>query len=336
MRPLSAVVLAAAVLLFGFILVRVDLAETWQLLLNVGWSGVAVILAVYLLTFVIDTATWFVTIPSAALRLTTFHRLWQVMMYGEALNKVLPLASVGGEPVKAMLIKRHLGVGFHEGTASIVLFHTVATVALVVFVLIGFLLMLDSPALAGHRLNAAIGLGVFTVGATLMLVLQRLQVVSGLGEWVSRKAWGEGLRRGLAAVRDIEQRLIEFYARRPKRFALAFTLAFANWVLGVVEVYLAMRFLGAEVSFAEAWIIEAVVVLVRSALFVVPANIGTQEGTFVFICAALIGSASVGLGTAAIIRLRGLLWILWGLLIGVQVERSRPVAGTGSDTNPGV
>ncbi len=327
MKALSGVVLVLGIALFAVVLYYTDLTETWERLRLIHWTGAAVIVLVYFASFLCDTATWYMTIRSASLRARWVYRLWQVMMYGDALNKVLPLASFGGEPVKALLVKRHLEVGYREITASLILFHTVSTIGLVAFSLVGLVLLLAHDALDPTlRTVAGIGMGLFSAGVALFYVLQRFQALSRLGAWVSRERWGRRVQHWIALVRDVEDRLVAFYTREPKRFGLALAYALLAWALGLVEIYFAMMFLGYPITWSEAWIIEAVVVMVRSALFVVPAAVGTQEGAFVAICAAIAGSPAVGLAVSAVIRVRGIVWIVWGLLIGWRLERLRPVA----------
>ncbi len=332
MKTLSAVLLAVGVTLFSVLLYQTDLAEVWQHLLTLGWAGAAVVFVVYLVTYITDTATWYATLPSAKPRVGWVYRFWQIMMYGDSLNKVLPLASFGGEPVKAILAKRHLGVGYRDCTASLVLFHTVSSVALALFLLFGLGLMLTTDWLdQSYRLAGAVGMTLFAIAIAVLVLLQRRHALSRLTSWIAGDRWGERIDSAIQIIQDIEKRLVTFYTGEPRRFRLALSWAFANWTLGAVEIYLVMMFLGHPVSFADAWLIEAVVVLVRLALFVVPANIGTQEVTFVVICGAITGSPTIGLAAAAVIRARGMLWVLWGLLIGWRLERLSPPAAFAAD-----
>ena len=56
---------------------------------------------------------------------------------------------------------------------------------------------------------------------------------------------------------------VDFYRHSPGRFMMTVMLSFINWALGAVEVWIAFYLLGSPVTFAEAWIIEALVQLVR-------------------------------------------------------------------------
>ena len=114
-------------------------------------------------------------------------------------------------------------------------------------------------------------------------------------------------------IKDVDEKLVEFYTCHHARAAFAFVLAFVNWVLGVTEIYITMFFLGHPITMTEAWIIEAVAQLVRVATFVIPASIGAQEGAFMVIGAAVTGSPTVGFAVALVRRAREIIWIGWGM-----------------------
>ena len=109
---------------------------------------------------------------------------------------------------------------------------------------------------------------------------------------------------------------MHFYSTERRRFALSVLGAFGDWCSGALAVYIAMHLLGHPVSAADALVIEAFVMLVRSTFFFVPGDLGTQEAAHVLICTAVTGSPALGLALAAVRRARDLLWIAWGLAIG--------------------
>ncbi|MGH6947891.1 MAG: lysylphosphatidylglycerol synthase domain-containing protein, partial [Kiloniellales bacterium] len=106
-----------------------------------------------------------------------------------------------------------------------------------------------------------------------------------------------------------------FYVGQPGRFALAFLLALANWAVGALELYMVMHFLERPIAFADAWLIEAAVQLVRTGAFFIPAGLGAIEGVLVLFYAVVVGDGALGLVVAVIRRARELLWILWGLAL---------------------
>ncbi len=317
MRLLTAILLFAGVVLFGVILSRSDLSQVWEYVRQLGWLGVAAVLGIYCVSFTCDISAWSLTFRGHRTSLRWLSRLWRVQMVGEALNNVTPLGSLGGEPVKAALLNRHYGIGYRESAATLVLAQTIAIIAQILFMSASFVLMLRSDALDdSYRIAAGGALFVLCVLIGLFFGVQRFRVASRTGGWLGRGRMGERLQRALGVVEDVEDRLVAFYVETRGRFAGAVALQLINWMLGALEIYVVLHLLGYPVAFTDAWLIEGTVVLVRSALFLVPGSVGTQEATFLIVCGAITGSPDVALAMALIRRARELLWVCLGLLIG--------------------
>ena len=313
MRILTAVLLLAGVILFGVILSRSDLSQVWEYVRQLGWLGVAAILGIYVTAFLCDVSAWTLTFRDRQFGARWLSRVWRVKIVGEALNNTTPLGSLGGEPVKAALLNRHYGVSYRESVATLVLNQTITITAQILFMSASFVLMLRSDALdTSYHFAAGGALGVLCV----LFGFQRYRVASRTGGWLGRSWLGKRLDRALGIIGDVEDRLVSFYIGARRRFATALCLQFTNWMLGAVEIYVVLDLLGHPVSFTDAWLIEGTVVLVRSAFFLVPASMGTQEAAFLIVCGAITGSPGLALAVALIRRGRELFWISLGLLIG--------------------
>ena len=310
-----------AYLLFGIgllalVAVQVDLAEVWDEAWRVGW-GMLWLLFLYFLAFVIDSYTWQMALVEVPLGLRWFYRTWKIRMVGEVFNTVIPAGGMGGEPVKVELLKKYYGIGYREGTASLILGKTINTLAMVLFLAVGFVLMWGIPQLGpAFRWVAGLGLAAFAVGTWLFYAVQRWKVSSLAGTWLARFRFARKLEAVLHHIHDMDERLVRFYTRYRLRFALAMGLAWLNWVLGAVEIYYTLQFLGKPVSLAEAWVIESAAQLVRAGAFLIPAGIGVQEGTFLVVLAAMTGSSTLGAAVAVVRRFREALWLAWGAFLG--------------------
>ena len=327
MRTFTALLLLAGLALFGVVLHQTDLAEVWHHVRRLGLAEITIIILVYCGSFLADVASWLLTFPSAKVTLRWLRRLWLIQMFGNALNMVTPLASFGGEPVKAVLLNRHYGVGYREATATLVLAQTIGAIGLLIFLMTSFLLLLATAALpASYRLTAGIALTILAALVAVFFLMQRHRFVSRAGAWMGRGKFGDRAQHALQVIQDVEGHLIDFYLRNRMRFAMAVILALINWIFGAVEIYIMLAFLGHAVSFADAWMIEGGILLVRTALFFVPANIGTQEGTFLLVCGAITGAPALGIAAAFIRRFRELLWTFLGLAIGWRFSYRRRMA----------
>ncbi len=324
MRLLKIFYLGLGVLLLGFVVAEIDLAEVALQVAKVGY-GIIVIVGIYFVAFAIDSVTWQMTIRGVPLDLVWAYRVWKLRMVGESFNAVIPAGGMGGEPVKASLLKSHYGINYREGTASLILAKTINMIALVIFLIGGFALMIEGQALPkAYEYVAGFGLLAFAVGVFLFFVIQRLSITSLTGTWISRWRIGRRLEDILHHIHDMDERLVHFYTQAKGRFAGALFLALVNWMLGVVEIYYALVFLDRPITWAEAWIIEAVAQMVRTGAFFIPAAIGVQEGAFLLVCGAITGSPSIGVAVSVIRRIREVIWIIWGFAVGALYSIKSP------------
>lgn len=309
--------LAIGLALLGYILADAELTEVWRQTLAFGAAGTALIVALYAIEFLTDVAGWLITFGALPLKGSWLRRLYLVRMVGEAFNVLTPMASMGGEPVKVVLLKKYYGVPYADASASVLLAKTTNLISLVFFLAGGLVLMLRDPRFStAEILVAGSGLLVFCCAVFSFFLVQRLRVSSRASAWLSRCRAGGRVGEYLHHIEAFDARLVDFYSGRKGRFAAALILALCAWFVGALSIYYTMMLLGTPVSFTDAWIIEAFAQLVRAGTFFIPASIGAQEGAFVLVCAILTGSASSGLAAAFVRRFREMIWIGGGLLLG--------------------
>lgn len=302
--------------LLGLVLYETDLAEVWGRIRQVGW-GFALIFLIYFVAFLFDVGAWRMTLTRPPGDGPWFYRLWKLRMVGEAFNSITPLATMGGEPVKAVLLKKLYGVPYREGAASLVLTKTTILLALVVFLSGGFFVMMGFATLPpSFKLAAGAGLFAISLGILLFYLVQHRRITTQTLRRLLRGRLAQRLEGALHHVQDFDGRLVRFYTGDRRRFAGAFLLALASWFVSVLELYVAMALLGHPVTFGEALVIETVAELVRAGAFFIPGRIGAQEGGFMVVCAAVTGSPTLGLTVALVRRIREIVWIVWGLALG--------------------
>lgn len=297
------------------ILTKVDFRSTADKLLMFGWLGFGLVLGLYLIAFWIDAASWLLAIETAPFSWLWTWRAFSARIAGEAYNSLIPAAGMGGEPIKAEILKRRFGISLKVGGASLIIAKTVNMIALVAFLIFGFAIIQGMGALPNTvKMFAGLGLAILICATAGFFFLQRYRLTSRLARYLTRASHRDWVRRSLTNIEDIDQIFVAFYRNRFSRFAWALSLASVNWFLGIVEIYVVMIFLGHPVDWAVAWVIEAATQMMRTAAFFIPAAIGVQEGTFLFVCGLLTGNPTLGIAAALIRRAREIVWISVGLI----------------------
>lgn len=315
MKYLKFIFLGFGLTILGVILHQTNLQEVRHHLGLVGFTGVALVLFLYLIEFCTDVWAWQLAFNSVPMTLKWTSRLFLIRMVGEAFNRVTPMASLGGEGFKAVLLKSHYQITYAETSTSLIIAKTLNTLSLVIFLAIGLF-----PLLLSHELSASFkavtgwSFAIFGCAIIAFVLVQRFRLVSWFTRRVGHTRWGGQVAKLLHKLREVDDQLVEFYSN-PKRFSIALFAGFLNWPLSAFEIYCLMRFLDHPIAFSEAWLIDTVAQLVRAITFLVPANVGALEGSLVVVSTAVLGDSAFGLTIAIIRRCKDILWISFGLLI---------------------
>lgn len=284
---------------------------------EMGWWLLPLIF-VYPVIFAFDTLGWLYSFPTALPRHVSFRSLYSIRIIGETLNCVIPFsASLGGEPVKAELLKRRHGIPLSDGLASILIVHTTFWVSLNLFVVAGIAMTVKSlpltPVLWKSVLAFMIGLGSVAVSLIIGLHFGVFQKIHKLGD---RMKWWGGLSSDkLSRFLKLDGQIKAFYTANRRRFVLSTFWNFLGWASGAFEVWYTARLVGMQIGWSESWLLEALIQVLRIVTFFIPSSIGAQEGGIVLIFREFGFGTEQALTFALIRRLRELVWIGFGLLL---------------------
>lgn len=260
----------------------------------------------YALVSVLHTLGWRLAFPGRAPSLV---RLGAIRLGGEAFN--VAAASVGGEPVKVMLLRP--GVPTADAVAAVVIDKTTITLAQGLFLGAGLIVAHAGFALPPGFLTLMtwlLAIEVVAVGG--FALVQGFEVVGRGLHALARPRW-PGLARRIEPLLQVERLLGAFYRRDPTRLALALGWHLLGWAAGALEVYLVLRLLGLEVSLGAALVVEAFSTAVRFVAFMVPATLGALEAGTMVAFQALGWGAGLGLAVSLIRRVRQVAWVALGL-----------------------
>lgn len=317
------------VALFVILLRYVDLDELARQIQTAGIAGFAAVLAVHALSFLCDVLLWQLAFPPSRATRRHWWTWYRVRLIGEAWNNALPLASVGGEPLKARLLKDRFGLDYTASGAAFLIAKTANLVALVAFLAIGFAWMLGDTRFArAWQWTAGLGLAAFAVGAWLVWLAQQGRLTRLMLALTPASLSGSPrLARAVHAIEDFDAALVAGYHAAPRRIVAIVALAFLTWIAGVFEILIILAAVGHPIGFMEAWVIEAAAQLVRAAAFFVPSGFGVVDGSFVLVTATITGSTPLGFLVAVVRRARDLAWIGLGFVSGLGFGRLTKAPG---------
>ena len=214
----------------------------------------------------------------------TFRQAFFAQWMGRAVNTLLPVASVGGEAVKARMLILW-GIDAAHASASAVVDKTIQALTIILW------------------------------GAAGTILLAYLALDES-AHWITKSDFFGDLVETAGAV---DQTVRDLYRMRG-RVAVATLWRLVALVSQTGEVWLAAYLLGYPISIVEALLLKSLSSTLSDFAFVVPNSYGVQEGAFV-ILGGLIGLApEVSLAISLAIRIRELLIDVPGLVLWQHSE----------------
>jgi uncharacterized protein (TIRG00374 family) len=239
-----------------------------------------------------------------------FRTLFTARLAGEAFNLVTPTAAVGGEAVKAWLLRGVVPLA--ASVPSVIVAKTTIVLAQGLFLLLGVVLAWSSTPRGSILFRAMLWLLAIEAVALAGFVVAQLRGMLAWGGRLVTQLGVKGVRT--EALDRIDDVLARFYRTAPGRLTLSIAFHFVAWLLGAVETWLILGFLGVPVSLTAATVIEAFATAIRFATFLIPASLGALEGGYVLTFAALGLGSTTAVSFGLIRRIREAVWIGLGLV----------------------
>lgn len=293
-----------------------------SLLVEANWR-LLWLAALALPNLILSAASWRLLFPIG--RAPNFGRMLHWLWIGTSVNALLPVASVGGEVVRARLLALD-NRAVSEAVASVVVDKTVMVSTLPLSALLGAVLLLQRG--TGGTTVTGVLVGAAAMAGALVLVVQLQR--AGAIAFLVRRVVGEGREASRQLVSSIDERVRALYGRH-LHITAAITIRFAARLLLAVEIWLAAHWIGYPVGIVEAIVLGCLGHAVRGAAFAVPAGLGVQEGTFMM-TGALVGlPPEVSLSLSLASRVREIVPSIPGLVAWQVSEGRALLQGTASD-----
>ena len=293
---------------------------------RLGWAdgclALAVVVAVLSAVQFLDAVGWGVLIERSAR--PGWARLFWLRYLCNSVNTLLPVAQVGGEFVRALGLARW-GLPAPRAGAGVVVDLTLGLATLVAFAGLGMVVALLALGGGGDTLlGAGIATLVFAGLVASFVLAQRRGLFAAMAHGLGRFTVG---KRWLAVVGGAEalDREIDRIYRRPGPVLTCALWRFVGWLVGGIEVWAILWFLGVEASLADALVLESLGQIIRNAGFAIPGALGVQEGGFTAIALLLGLGPEVGLAVSLVKRARSVVVGLPILLIW-QLQEGRGLA----------
>jgi uncharacterized protein (TIRG00374 family) len=298
--------------LVGYLVMQIGPAAIWASFVTLGWRLPVVLAFPYALAAAVDTLAWRLLLPIPV----PFLLLLRARLAGEAVSLATPTMSVGGDPVKAYLLRPALPL--RDGFVSVIADKTTVVAGQVLFLALGLLAASLVAPPAGRLLSIMTGLLVVEILAVGGFALVQASGALGgggrlLGR-IARRVGVGGAERLAQGLGDLDRALAALYRDRRRRLVASAIVHSVAWATGGLEIYLVLSLLGTPAPLGIALIVESFASGVKFASFMVPASLGALEGGYVVFFEAYGLGAAAGLSYVLVRRLREIVWAVVGFL----------------------
>ena len=300
------------------LIVRDGSRQILALLSHASWLLLWLV-PLHALPLLLDVGGWRVLIQAR----TRVATLFRIACIREAINRLLPVANIGGELVGIGLLAR-AGVDATEAASSVVVEMLMTLMSQYVFVVLGAICLVHLTGEVALTGDLALLLAASLPVILLLLVLARYGAAFG---WLRRQ--GERMlgfapqARGAAADGlDLDTR-IQNLCRDHGRLVTAGFWQVAGLICGSAETWFALRWLGHPVGIDAAIALESLTQAARSFIFVVPAGLGVQEATLVGVGQLLGIDSGTALALSLAKRMREILFGVPALIAWQWIEGRR-------------
>lgn len=293
---------------------------------------IATILVLLVLNYTFDTASWWVVCGEKR------PTLWQLMLIRlrcEAITNVIPGGGFIGEPMKVSFLTGY-GMSRAEAGASFILSKFVLILAQIIYVFLGLALSYKVINQVSESVFGVRDFAAYVLAGALVVLLIILGLSAGM-IWFqplnNRFSFSEKegrLHRWwniiLTELRETEMLAASEFRQNRYRLILGVIFSFIAWSLNGIELYVIVRWLGINASFVQIYSIDAVSVVIRMVIFVIPIGMGGQDWTIRGLVTAhgFSDPATTAARMVVLKRTREFLVIGVGLLLLLLMPKRKP------------
>ena len=318
--------------LFFFLTKKIGFGLIMENLHELGWVRFIFLVVLALGWYLCYSLAWqhILQRPEKLGRGFVLKHLLSAKLAGEAVNYLTPVGSIGGEPARVFMIRKMVPVS--DAVASVVVDKTLHFFSTLVVVVLGVLMAIVALPLTYKTTWTLIISVCFLVGlAVFAFVKQQYSAVSSFPKLLHRLGikW-KWLEERIPKLEAIDQSIKMSYRKSPRDVFFSLLYHFAGRILGILEIYFILNFIGVPVSLLTSFFLGTLTILMNFAFFFVPSGIGLIEGGQVLVFHLLGLQASTGLSLQVIRRIRQLLYVVIGLALmakgGVDISHLEEVA----------
>lgn len=305
-----AICIGASLLLF---IQATDLQRVISSIHEIGFKFLLLLLITFIAYF-FGTLSWQCCMGKSARNILTGN-LFLIRHIGETVSLINPASILVGESVKIYLLKNH-HIDKNTAVASILVSRALMIITqLLLFTTAVIILTASTQSLnLGFNSQSILFFTLIFIAISLTLFRYRQwfkKIITKTKAGILLKNRTAGWR---SKMQEIRKEILSLLQQHKKQVLFAFIFATLHWLLGSLEFFFILKFLGIKVTLLKALLVDMGVIFFKSAGAFIPGQIGIEEyGNKIMLAAIGIPGTEIWVTASILRRARQLIWIAFGI-----------------------
>ena len=325
------IVLASCIAASLYLFVKhTDFQQVADSMQQIGYRFVLLVLTTFA-AYLLGSLSWQYCMGNGSKNISA-GRLFLIRHIGETVSLLNPASILVGDAYKIFLLRKHR-IEKNTVIASLLISRTLMIVTqLALFSAAVLLLIITSDKLIlPFRTSHILILIPALVALSLPLVVYRQRLTAYILTTTVGRRLKTVCKGWKLKLQEIRIEITCLLQQHRKRLVLATLFATLHWVLGSLEFFFILKFLGLKVTLLKALIIDMGVIFFKSAGAFIPGQIGIEEyGNKIMLAAIGIPGIEIWVTASILRRARQLVWIIIGLVLYWLLFRKRNIQVNGN------
>lgn len=300
----------------GFFIAQTDLHLVKQSILDLGLRFYYLLLVTGL-AYLLGTLAWKCCLGSEKNKINIFHLFW-IRLIGETVSLFNPSSIIGGDLLKVTLLRPYQ-IDKKNALSSVIVSRFLMILSQLFMSLLAAGVLLYQANVTFLRPSPYLllkGAIILALSTCILLFMHKKIKERGYYALATRKiSW-------LNSIKNSFYEAYLSYQKNKQNMLLSYLLFCLHWLLGSMEFYLILHFLGIHVSVMDGLMIDMGVIFFKSAGAFIPGQLGIEEyGNQFMLFMIGINNASIWLTASVLRRFRQLIWLVLGALSYIYYGR---------------
>ncbi|WP_286736144.1 MULTISPECIES: lysylphosphatidylglycerol synthase transmembrane domain-containing protein [Sphingobacterium] len=303
-------------------LAKSDLNALKKELSSVGYRFIIILFTTFAAYFV-GTLAWWICLGSAKKKVNLIE-LFAIRQIGETVGLFNPTSIIGGDLLKAQLITRY-DIPLKEGLNSVAISRITAVLSQLTLFLIAMLWLVFSPLKNEIIRYAGPVIYIICLFLFLLMILIFYWLMVAKSPSQTKASTATLFGKAIAHFQSLLWNVKDFYRHQNKVFWYSYLLFALHWIIGSLEFYYILKFLGVAVQPIHGLIVDMSVIVLKSIGAFIPGQLGIEEIANKLLLHMIgITGGSIWLSASLLRRGRQLTWVALGFIFYLCIKR-KPV-----------